>query len=88
MVGTWSRPEHLTKGGVMTHLNNSTTPSGDYFVQRADMQPAFNNNLFDEVLAAPNLKRAWKQVRANKGAAGVDGLQIGDFLTWSRLHWK
>lgn len=72
----------------MTHLNNSTTPSGDYFAQRADMQPAFNNNLFDEVLTAPNLKHAWKQVRANKGAAGVDGLQIGDFLAWSKLHWK
>lgn len=72
----------------MTHLNNSTTPSGDYFVQRAVMQPALNNHLFDEVMAAPNLKRAWKQVRANKGAAGVDGLQIGDFLDWSKSHWK
>ena len=72
----------------MAHLNNSTTPPGDYFVQRAFMQPALNNHLFDEVLAASNLKRAWKQVRANKGAAGVDGLQIGDFLDWSKSHWK
>ena len=68
----------------MSHLNNSTTPTGDYVVQRAAMQPALSNHLFDEVMAAPNLKRAWKQVRANKGAAGVDGLQIGDFLDWSK----
>jgi len=47
-----------------------------------------NNNLFDEVLSALNLKRAWKQVRANKGAAGVDGLRIESFLAWSKLHWK
>ena len=72
----------------MSHLNNSTTPSGDYFVQRADLQPALNNNLFDKVLAAHNLKRAWKQVRSNKGAAGVDGLPIDDFLSWSKSHWK
>jgi len=72
----------------MTHLNNSTTPSGDYFPQREPMQPALKLHLFEEVLAASNLKRAWKQVRANKGAAGVDGLQIDSFLEWSLLHWK
>lgn len=60
---TRRRVEHLTKGGVMSHLNNSTTPTGDYVVQRAAMQPALSNHLFDEVMAAPNLKRAWKQVR-------------------------
>ncbi len=72
----------------MSHLNNSTTPTGDYFAQRADMQPALNNNLFEEVLVATNLKHAWKQVRANKGAPGVDGLRIDDFLAWSKWHWK
>ncbi len=72
----------------MSHLNNSTTPTGDYFAQRADMQPALNNNLFEEVLVASNLKRAWKQVRANKGAPGVDGLRIDDFLAWSKSHWR
>jgi len=69
-------------------LNNSTTPSGDYFTQREPMQPALKLHLFEEVLAAPNLKRAWKQVRANKGAAGVDGLHIDGFLEWSLLPWK
>jgi len=72
----------------MSHLNNSTTPTGAYFAQRADMQPTLNNHLFDEVLAASNLKRAWKQVRSNKGALGVDGLRVDDFLTWSKSHWK
>ena len=52
------------------------------------MQPTLNKPLFDKVLAASNLKRAWKQVRSNKGAAGVDGLQFDDFLAWSKLHWK
>ncbi len=27
-------------------------------------------------------------MRANKGAAGIDGLQIDDFIEWSKIHWK
>jgi len=32
--------------------------------------------LLDRAFARENLKRAWKRVKANKGAAGVDGLDI------------
>ncbi len=32
--------------------------------------------LLQAVLARENLRRAWKRVKANKGAAGVDGLDI------------
>ena len=32
--------------------------------------------LLDAALARENLQRAWKRVKANKGAAGVDGLDI------------
>lgn len=32
--------------------------------------------LLEAMLTRENLKRAWKRVRANKGAAGVDGLDI------------
>ena len=32
--------------------------------------------LLEDVLSSDNLARAWKRVKANKGAAGVDGLSI------------
>ncbi len=32
--------------------------------------------LLEQVLARENMQRAWKRVKANKGAAGVDGLDI------------
>ena len=72
----------------MTHLNNATTPTGAYIEQREPMQPAFNNtDLFDKVFDAANLERAWKQVRANKGAAGIDGMTIDNFGKWAKQHW-
>ena len=32
--------------------------------------------LLTQVLARQNMQRAWKRVKANKGAAGVDGMDI------------
>lgn len=34
-----------------------------------------------------NLSAAWKQVKANKGAAGIDGMKVGEFPAFTRKHW-
>jgi RNA-directed DNA polymerase len=57
-------------------------PTGNDVTQRYDLKPAFSNNLFEQMLQPANLQQAWKQVRANKGAAGVDGMSIDDFPAW------
>lgn len=41
-----------------------------------------------DVLASENLALAWKRVKANKGAAGIDGMEIGDFPAYMREHWE
>jgi len=43
--------------------------------------------LLSAVLAKENLQRAWKRVRANKGAAGVDGLSIDQTAEHLRTAW-
>jgi RNA-directed DNA polymerase len=49
---------------------------------------AFSNDLLDAVLQRTNLQQAWKQVRANEGAAGVDGMTIDEFPVWVKVgHW-
>jgi RNA-directed DNA polymerase len=44
-------------------------------------------DLLQAVLASDNLARAWKRVKANKGAPGIDGVTIADFPAHARAHW-
>jgi hypothetical protein len=44
--------------------------------------------LLEKVLSSDNMARAWKQVRANKGAPGIDGMSVGDFPDLIRPHWE
>jgi len=63
---------------------NTRIPPGNDVTQRIDPKPAFSNDRFEQMLHPENLQRAWKQVRANKGAAGIDGMSIEDFPAWAK----
>jgi RNA-directed DNA polymerase len=41
----------------------------------------------ERVLSPENLHAAWKQVKGNKGAPGVDGISIEDYPQWAGKHW-
>ncbi|WP_028300648.1 maturase [Oceanospirillum beijerinckii] len=46
-------------------------------------------DLLEQALRPDNLQVAWKQVRANKGAAGIDGMTIDEFPDWVKSgNWK
>ncbi len=72
----------------MPHLNTQTPTGGDV-TQRRVSKPAFSDNLFDRALQRENILKAWQRVRANKGAAGIDGMTIDEFPGWAKSgNWK
>ena len=43
-------------------------------------------DLLERILSRGNLNRAYKRVRANKGAPGIDGMTVEEALPWLREH--
>ena len=46
------------------------------------------NRLMEIILERENMARALKQVRANKGAPGVDGMTVDQLPSYLRRHWQ
>ena len=51
----------------------------------ADFQ---TDNLMDKILHKDNLNKAYKKVKSNKGAGGVDGMNVDELLTYLRENQK
>ena len=43
--------------------------------------------MMEQVLASENLRMAWRRVKANAGAPGIDGMTVEAFPAFCRKHW-
>lgn len=71
----------------MTDSTATMNPTGGDGDRRRATQPALHDNLMDAVLSSANLHRAWRRVKSNRGAPGIDGLCIEDFPAYAREQW-
>ncbi len=47
-----------------------------------------HEHLLERILSSENMQKAWKRVKKNKGAAGVDGRSIDEMPEYLHEHWQ
>jgi RNA-directed DNA polymerase len=57
-------------------------------MRRVIESPDPNAHLLERILSRENMQRAWKRVKANKGAPGIDNMSIHEFPDSTREHWN
>ena len=67
--------------------HNTTNPNRGVAMGHVTEPPDPNEHLLEQFLSRKNMQTAWKRVKANKGAAGIDQMSIDDFAAFAREHW-
>jgi RNA-directed DNA polymerase len=67
--------------------HNTKKPNGGVTMRRVMEQPEPNGNLLERILSSDNVQKAWKRVKANKGAPGIDNMSIDDFPEFAHTQW-
>ena len=63
-------------------------PNGGVNMGHVIEPPDPNEHLLERIFSRDNMLRAWKRVKANKGASGVDGMSIAEFPSFTRGRWE
>ena len=45
------------------------------------------SRLMEEILSRENMAQAYKKVKANKGASGVDGISVDEIQGYLKENW-
>jgi RNA-directed DNA polymerase len=87
-----------TRQNIQLELDFSSLPAGEACEARREEieslltahdteSPASTNRLMEEVCERENLKKALRQVKANKGSAGIDRMTVGQLSDYLKQHW-
>lgn len=82
------RPERKEWGSPRCESEPSMMPSGGEDVSGTADNATPHDELLEQILSSENMQRAWARVKANKGAAGVDGMSISDATEFIRRNWE
>ena len=67
--------------------HDTVNPTGGVNMGHVMESPDPNDHLLGRVLSRENMQRAWKRVKANKGASGSDAMSIEEFPRFVRNNW-
>jgi RNA-directed DNA polymerase len=69
-------------------LGEARSPNGGVDSQRVIGKRPLHPVSMQEVVSRETMRQAWKQVKANAGAPGVDDITIQEFLSYAKAHWE
>lgn len=69
------------------HLVRTVNPNGGVVYGREVEEQFSKDQLLERIVSTENVGRAWKQVRSNKGASGIDNITVEDFPLTFRECW-
>ena len=91
--GTWYQQSLLAEG--LDDVRHGTSGEGgtraavheeQQTSSASERERALTSDLMVQVCERDNLNRAYKRVKANKGAPGVDGMTVSDLYGWLVQH--
>lgn len=62
--------------------NTRINDTGVELSSRLERQRAFTKTILERILDYGNLNKAYRQVRANKGSSGIDGMDVNELRHW------
>jgi len=68
--------------------HNTMNSNEGVHMRRVIESPDPNDHLLERILSRENMQRAWKRVKANQGAPGVDNMSIEEFPDLARENWN
>ena len=81
------KTEYTEKGGFLQRGSVEHEKYAEaYSTETQKAEERDGADLLEKVLGRDNLNKAYKRVKANKGASGVDGMTINEALPWLKEH--
>jgi group II intron reverse transcriptase/maturase len=81
------KAEYLeNKGCLQRDSAEREEHAGARSIDKREAEEADGADLLERILERDNLNRAYKRVKANKGAPGIDGMTVEEALNWLREH--
>ena len=81
------KTEYTAKGGFLQRDSVEHEEYAEaYSTECQEVEERDGADLLEKVLEGENLNKAYKRVKANKGASGVDGMTVNEALPWLKEH--
>jgi len=77
-----------TPNGRAKGLGASDGKHGEMQVKPSSVAQVAMEDTLEQILSRENMLMAWQRVKANKGAAGIDGMSVEAFPEFARQHWE